>query len=486
VNRRIAFFVVAAWLALILGTHRGAMSPYTYGPEAAHHMPVTRRAAPDALTVLPVTRFFYDATAPHYPTAHNLRLPLHSFSVATVVSFIRPYLLANDVTNLLFLLLVIAAALRLAQRFRLDLRGVLLALLTVCALPPIVGFIGQPMQYIVGPAISYLVILAAMALPDDDLRNPWLAGGLTAILTLNYDWYVFFAALAAYCLFVVRFRTARDRVIYVLLSVVPLIGWNLFLRAVTGGTASVKIQRTFLAEIAGNWMAFLADPAETPLLPVTVTQIGAHIAFHQVIALIHWPLIVCCAIALWRAPLPAFRARHLLLLLVVFYVLEQLFTAAFDWENNPRRALPLFFAFACVYCWAAHRRAMQRGWTITFAVLFGFVSLIAFADVLVRTPSSPTLYMGDAIRNPPRYLLEIQDGRIAVSDVVAEGHEQFLQPFPRARIDAVTLPFVVANAVGLTCIVALLWIAARAQLLPRATPWIAAALWLASGIRFLV
>jgi hypothetical protein len=471
-------------------THRGPRSPYTYVPLAAGERarPVTRNAAPDAITILPVTRFFYDGTTPDYRTAHNLRLPLHSFLVATVASFVRPYLLANDLTNLLILVLLAAAALRLAARYEIDMRAALLALATVCALPPVVGYVGQAMHYIVGPGISFLIVLAVLALDDNDLRNPWTAGLLTAILMIHYDWYVYVAAIAVYVLFVVRFTSRRDALVYAIVALAPPIAWNAFLKFISGGSISNKLHNLFMADVLSGWLEYLVHPSLKPLLPVAVTQIGAQVAFHQIIAIIYWPLVACCAVALWRMPAGtnAFRGRALLLLLVGFYLLEQLFTAAFDWENNPRRALPVFIVFAFAYCWAIDRHLRRKGWAIAFVALFALTSFVAFADTILGTPAAPSLYMGDTIRSEIKMPLRFQNGRIVLSETLEPEYVPLQQPFPRARLENTTAAFAAANAFAGAAVIALFWIVARAGLLPRLTPHIAAAVWLASAIRFVV
>src|SRR5205814_9171065 len=52
-------------------------------------------------------------------------------------------------------------------------------------------------------------------------------------------------------------------------------------------------------------------------------------------------------------------------LLLLFYALHQMATAAFDWENNPRRALPVVLAIGYVYCWLADRwsAGVPAGWS---------------------------------------------------------------------------------------------------------------------------
>jgi hypothetical protein len=487
VKRRTAFLLLAGWLVLILATHRGARSPYSYVQQGTKAIPIDRNAAPDALTVRPVTRFFYDGTAPEYSSAHNLRLPLHSFMVATAAAFVRPYPLANELTNLMVMLIVIAAALRLAERYGVDMRAATLALATICALPPVVGYIGQPMHYIVGPAISFLVLMCVLTLAESDLRKPWLAALLTSILLLNYDWYVYAFAIALYLIFVVRFDSGRDALIYLILAAVPLLVWNQFLTAISGGTASRTVRFQFFSSIISGWVDYLWDIGTAPLLPLAITQIGVHVAVHQIVAFMYWPLVACCLAALWLArDASPFRGRMLLVLLVLCYLLEQLFTAAFDWENNPRRALPVFFVFAMTYCWMIDRHHLHRIWRSVFIALFVLTSFIAFADVLLDTPSAVTLYMGDTVRSEAKKPLQWQRGHIEIAPRLAPEFAALARPFPRARLTKATPAFVFANLFAGAAVILLFWFVARAELLPRHAPHAAGAVWLLSLVRFVV
>lgn len=489
--RRITLLLcLSAWLGLLLVTHRGPMSPYTYAAQAsgATGVPVTRAAEPDAFTVIQVTRFFYDGTTPDYTSAHNLRLPLHSFAVSVVEAFVRPYDVANEITNLLFLIVIAAVALRFADRCGLSRTAQLAGLATIFALPPIVGYIGQPMHYIVGPVINFLVILAALAGGDDRLRNPLFSGALTAILCVNYDPYVFAAALALYALLVVRLPNVRAVGIYAAVAILPAIGWKFFLDVASASAVSTAISRNFVAAVINGWSEFFAAPATQPLLPLTVSTIGFHLGIAEVAALIHWPLLVACLAVLWqyRGAESPFRGKKLLFLLVVLFFLEQLVTAAFDWENNPRRALPVFLAFACAYCWAIDVHRMRRWWRMVVATLFVFTSLIAFADVIVRTPATVSLYMGEAIREEPKWVLLMQPGKIVIAPELEPAYRVFRQSFERARLPEVRMPWLVANAFAAFWLVLLFALLARVELLPRGAPYICVAVILASAIRFVV
>jgi hypothetical protein len=487
-SRNAILLALSLWLALLLVTHRGPMSPYSYIPQAGSALQVTRAGAEDALTVIPVTRFLYDGTVPDYEEAHNLRLPLHSFVVSVLMAFVRRYDVANELANLLFMIILCIAALRLADRYSLQRGAVLLGLATLFALPPIVGYIGQPMHYIVGPAVNDLVILVALAAGEKRLRNPLFAGALTAILCVNYDWYVFAAALGLYVLFVVRLESSRAAAVYLAVALAPAVAWNRLLAAMSHSKVSARISNTFVSDVVVEWLDFLTKPAARPMFPLAATQIGAHVAFHELIALIHWPLLLGCAIVLWqyRPAAPAPRAVKLLLLLVAIFAVEQLLTAAADWENNPRRALPVFLAFACAYCWAIHTTWHQRAWRITFVTLFALTSLVAFADVLISAPGATPLYMSENIRGTAKYALRYQNGRIDIAPELAPEQRVFRQPFPRAAVSGLGWAWLAANAFAAAALLLLFVLLARVELLPRGAPYACAAVIVLSVIRFLL
>lgn len=477
-SRTIVITLLSAWALLLLVTHRGSRSPYTYIAQMAGS--VDRVANRDALAVLTLTRFFYDGSrAADWSKVPNLKLPTHSFAVSTAAAFVRPYLLANEVTNFLFIVLLIVAAMRFAARFGVSDRSMLLALATILALPAFVGYLGQPMHYIVGPVINYLVIMTAIALPERDLRNPWIAGALTAILTLNYDWYVFGAALLVH-LAILRFDSRRHDAIYVFVAAAPVLTWTRFISFLSGGTASSEV---FIVDIYFGWLEFLRAPAQHILLPFIASHLGVHIGAHEILALIFWPLLVACAIALWKSR-PLAGAHRIVLLLPLIFFLEQLATAAFDWENNPRRALPVLFAFGCAYCWVVGRYAGNRKWAAAFLALFALTAFLAFADVALNKPGAGFLYMGEAIRHEPKEALRYEDDLLRIAPSKDPETAVVLRSFPAARLDlAGAFMFAQLFVAFWMCIFFVLL--RRAELLPRFAPAAFVAVWLLSALRFL-
>jgi hypothetical protein len=338
------------------------------------------------------------------------------------------------------------------------------------------------MHYIVGITINFLAVLAASALSEEELRRPWLSGLLLAIVLLNYDAYVFAAAIAAYALFVVRFRRAIDSAVFIAVSAAPVILWTQFLRLLTHDTLSRMIERTFIQPVMNAWLDFLRHPLTYPLRPFLAGHVGLHIGAHFLLAMIYWPVLVLCVAGAWHL---RERPAPLVALLLAFYALHQLATAAFDWENNPRRALPAILALAFVYCRLVDQ--LPR-WRAAFVAALAISCVLALADTLLNTPAVAFLTTGQAIQHNPKEPITIGDMRFnhetmptLMADEPAVWHDLAAARVPRPALPA----WVFAQLFNAFFVCALLWLLGRAALLPRWAPIIGAAIWLASVVRFI-
>src|SRR5205085_5663209 len=127
-RKYLALAALTVWVFAIYFSHLGAWSPYSYGWAMFHGRSdriLGRVVNPDALQMVPAMHFLYDGeTWSPWEEVTNLRLPLHPFIVATIASFARSYLLANDIANLGALILLLAVVLNLAERQELRLAAV--------------------------------------------------------------------------------------------------------------------------------------------------------------------------------------------------------------------------------------------------------------------------------------------------------------------------------------------------------------------------
>ncbi|MCU1350735.1 MAG: hypothetical protein JWO56_3765 [Acidobacteria bacterium] len=480
------------WLALLLVTHAGARSPYSYGWALFDRDGARLFGSvvnPDALTVYPVTLFFYEPVAIDYTSAHNLKLPLHSFATSVTASFVRSYPLANYVTNLAFLWLLAVVIVNFGERMGIGRAPLLLTSLTLFSLPYYTHYAGQPMQYIAGPVVSFLVMMAAIACSRLGWRQPWLYGALFAILTLNYDWYVFGAALAAYTLFVVRFPRSRDYAVWAVVAFLPALLWSTFLRAISHDTISKLVRDAFLPAIVSAWAEIIRHA--DLVLAYAATHVGLNIALNEIITMLGWPILALVLFGLIRLRPEVLRDRTnvLPLLLVAAYIGEQLVTAAFDWENNPRRAIPVIAACFYAYAYVADRTWNSRRWRLALAAVLVATLGLSFADTVFRSPVITYLSTGQAIRSAPKLVFSMA-GRTLTPDslphLMADRYDGFWLWGAAAIRNPELLPaWVVAQLFAGGALLALLAILARAELLPRRAPLVALGLVAASlVIRF--
>jgi hypothetical protein len=466
------------WFAVALLTHSGARSPYSYIGAVVDLRAERidgRVVNYDAPSVRPVTQFFFDATPVKFAEAHNLKLPLHSVIVAAAAGFLRSYTLANYVVNLLALWLLAYVAVTMADSLAFPRFATLVAALTCAFLPLYTTHIGQPMHYIVGMAVNFLVMLAAMA----GARDPARLGILTAVLTLSYDPYVFIAALIV----AFPFRRARDWAVYVAVALLPVVVWRGFLTLIGDEVVSPAIRDVYFKPVLAGWRLVLSAPRDYPLVPFANAQVGLTMSFEMALALIYWPVAIVCVAGLIRSRPPANR---LLLALALLFVAGQLVTAAYDWENNPRRAIPLLFAFSCAYFFVVAARAHLRGWRIAFPGVMLLSLFLTMSDTFTGNPLAGYLPTGEAMKDPPKKMLAVADSHL---DTITYPKLMRDEParwwdMPSARVGRPAV-FLFANVFLMMMIVALLHVLRERALLPRFLPAaVTIAFLLSLGARF--
>jgi len=488
--------ILWAWLALLTLTHLGARSPYSYGwAVVGSTVPASRISGavvnPDALSLVSVAMFFYDATpVKNWEDAQNLRLPVHAFATSIVAGITRSYLFASYAVNFLFAALVAWAAVNVAEQFEIRRSATLVALMSAFTLPIYVEYLGQPMHYVVGVAVSFLVVLSILALPESDARNPWIAGIATAILLLNYDPFVFLAALIAYFLFVGGFPRRRDYAIFLATALAPALIWVGYLRWISHAMMSHNIQRRYFAPVIAAWGDVARHPIHNVLMPFVASHIGIHAAFREIVAVIHWPLAVVCIASLIRLrPRLTDKRMWIIALLPIAFLLEQMAVAAWDWELNPRRAIPVALAFGVSYCYVVNAMWPRRGWRIAFIALLIACAFLAMADTITRSPLLAYLHSGQGVREAPQQAIAYQDQRLdnkATMPMLADDQPIVWRDLHRAVLPAGERGvFAFAQLFNVALLVALFWLTARARILPRWTPAVAAAIWLISFVRFL-
>jgi hypothetical protein len=491
-SKPVVVAIAAVWIVLLMATHWGDRSPYSYGWAILTHEDLNAThisgvvVNPDVVPVQFVTMYFYTAAWPDWPTAQNLKLPLHSFAASIGMAFTRSYLLANYLANAVFAILLAIAAVNFADRFAVP-RGVtLVTLLTVFSLPLFVDYLGQPAQYIVGPAASFLVVLA---LAVNEERNPWVLGAGAMILALNYDPYVVLGALVAYVLFVVRFRRVRDFAIFVVIAAVPRLLWSHYLNVSSGGAMDQHLREKFFEPVLAGWREMIDAPAANLMQPFVASHIGVQVALHQVTAMIYWPLVAAGAFLLFRLRPRVAPGFVPIALLPLFFLFEQIAAAAWDWELNPRRAIPVMLTFAALWAWSARDVWARRGWRIAFVALMLLSMFLAMSDTLLKEPVMAYLRTGQAMRYEPHDPIKIENMRLdhdSMPKLLTNEMTIRWRDVAKARIEhGRRSAFFAGQAVGLLLLVSLFWLCGRAKLLPRWSALAALGVWAASLVRFL-
>ena len=492
-RKAVVLAIAIAWLALLTVTHYGGRSPYSYGwamfPWHNQTSEYLNGAVvnPDALSVRDVVLFFYDARPVDWPNAHNLALPLHAVVVSTFAGLTRGYLTSSYLANVLFFSLIAVAGLNLADRFAIRRSVTLATLLIFFSLPIVLDYVGQPLHYVVGMCGNFLVILAVVALDEKDARNPWIAALGVSILTLNYDPWIFLGALLAWFLLVRRFGRWWHAAAFLIAAAIPKIAWTQFLRVSSDGQMSKHLHKTFIEPALLGWQEMLTDPVGNLLQPFVASHIGVHVALHQIVAMIYWPLLAVCLWLLIRLHPRLGRPWILIALLPVFLLLEQMAAAAWDWELNPRRAIPVVLAFGVAFCWSANQVWDHRRWRVGVVALIVLCAFLAMADVVVRDPAMAFLRMGQAMTSSPQEAINQENKTLLPYYMPKLQRDRDIEW--RELDGAKVAPdrwreFAAGQVVTVYLLIALFWLTARAKILPRWSPHVAIAIWALSMLRF--
>jgi hypothetical protein len=496
-RKAVVIAIVAAWLALVWATHYGGRSPYSYGwamfPANNENSLYMHGVVvnPDAYSARDVSLFFYDGRYVDWGNAPNLDLPLHGFTVGTLAGLTRGTLSASYLANLFFFMLAAIAGLTLADRYGIRRGATLVALLTVFTLPIAIDYVGQPLHYVVGMSASFLVVLSMLAMDEHDARRPWIAALAVSILLLNYDPYIFLGALVAWLLFFRRFARWWHVPVFLVLAPIPKILWTRFLRWASHDNMSTALRDYFIRPVIGGWKELLADPVGNAMQPYVASHIGMHVGLHQLIAMIYWPLAAACLWLLFRLRPRLKRTFALAALLPVFFFLEQFAAAAWDWELNPRRAIPVVLAFAIAWCWSLDKVWDGRWWRAGAIALLVFSGFLAMSDALLREPVMSFLRIGQAMHLPPAEAINKENLRLipySMPKLLRDEKKIDWRDLETARVERNEnrrTIFIASQACGLYLLVGLFWLTARARLLPRWAPYAAAGVWLLSMTRFI-
>jgi hypothetical protein len=344
-----------------------------------------------------------------------------AFIITMLASFTRSDLLATYIAGTGALMLLVAVALKAAQRRGLPLLPVALALAALIATP----LVAQPSATTLTTVVNCLALLAALEIGDD-------YGLLLALVLVNQS-FVFAVAL----LLLVRRPIA----------LVAAAAWLWFIH-----------WRPDVSEwVRQPWSDFFHHPLDNALIPFASAHIGLHVALLELLAAAGWPLLLACAAALWALRADVHRDRRTLAVaaLAAAFVLQQLVIGPFDTPNDPRRALPALVALGIAWCWAAARLWPRRAWRVAIVAVLAVCAFAAFAGVLLKSPAIAYTATAQSIEANPKEPMTLMEKRVTVDQPIDWHHVDRAQIHDGPR-------FLATQLVMAFFLIALLWRVARA------------------------
>lgn len=493
-RKLLVFCVFFLLIMVIFDTHVGKMSPYSYAvPIVSDKVPPVIdgvSTSPDAPFFVPMANFFYgsEMTLPEKPRSFAATsLPVPAFLTSIFMGLTRSYVFANLLLNVLILLLLFLVFINFTYQSGLSYKTIGVSGVFILLFPFFAHYIGQPMQYITGTAINFLILLAIMNLCRLEKKNPFILGLLTGTLLLNYDPYIFFLAVVLYFIFVDRFERKLDYLYFFAVALSPYVLWTAFIQMIKPPKAVNEYTDVFLKTMLEGWFNYLKNPGKYFSLPFHAPQVGLTAAFKQTIAYIYLPLIpfVGYYVYKFRDSIKGSKIFKLLCLLVGVYLLEMMFASVFDWELNTRRALPVLFvfAFALTFTIAKSINSKKGRWVIAALLVISFV--LTFADVLIKDPSIQLTQTGVYIRGNPHKIMEVYECRLDKDSIPwVEGKEslEFNDTQKALPGSKGVKRFVFSQLFLFLVLLALFYSLYKATLLPHYSMWIFCLLFLTSMV----
>jgi hypothetical protein len=191
----------------------------------------------------------------------------------------------------------------------------------------------------------------------------------------------------------------------------------------------------------------------------------------MILSYVYWPLLAAVLLVLiWRRPALRLSPEvKLLIILCLAFFVHQMLTGVFDWEHNPRRALPVLFvfAFALTYSVSEVLRFKAGPWIVGAFLLVS--SLLTFSDTLFKSPSVSALQIGQIVRAQPMAAFELLPTRLdrRVLPTLPVDDRLRLFDYPKAKISGKYAGiFFLIQVFLFICSAFLVFVLSRAKLIP--------------------
>jgi len=476
-RKLLVFCVFFALTMLLFDTHLGTNSPYTYGyPVVYKQWPAAVEGLAtnwDAPLNVPMAEFFYGSqpSLSEQPATFSLAsLPIPSFMTSIFMGFTRSYTLASYMANITVLLLLFLVFINFAASLGTSYLAMGVAGSMILLLPFLAQYVGQPMHYITGTAVNFLILIGLMSLSHRGYKNAWGLGLLTGIFLLNYDPYVFFMAAILYFVFVDRLEKKRHYLYFLVAAAAPVLAWTLFVQLIKPPGATNQNYNSFIKPTIKGWLDYFKHPVKEFSLPFHAFQVGLTVAFREIIAYIYWPILifVCYYLFKFRNSIKGSKLFKFLYLLMGVFLIEMFVTSVFDFEKNTRRALPMLFVFAFFLTFVVAKTIGRGKVKYLIAVLLVMAFVLTFADVFVKDPSIQATQYGEYIRGEPNAIMKIYEERLNDLKTIPYG-QTLSMLFTQKRVDSGKLNlgrFVFSQLFLFLVLLALFFLLYKGALLP--------------------
>ncbi len=476
------FVIIGILFLVILGmffTHVGALSPYTWGC-AVHHLPYHYNdghyANVDFFLLSSLVKYFYEPGFINFKEVSATEWSFFCFILSVGLGITRSYALSTYTINILFLLALIIAVVNLLRKLNLSYKVIFISCLFILFVPFFNHYLGQSLHYLTSVSITFLVLICLIALNLKNERSGAIYGSLLGIITINYDWYIWYAAATCYFLFYYKLDSFKK---YLVFSLVPCVLWMYCISSTGTAPEHFRTLSVLLHDVVPPWAHYFNNPAKDVIFPFIVSQVGLVVAFKMLTSYIYWPLLIF--IGFYISDIKSTVKNHIFSKLIILIFLFNLFfilvLLPFEWENNPRRAIPLIFVFlsALIYsinkAWSSKNPRIKK--TVLALLILSFI--LSFSDTFFQNPTVPVMEMGETIRTPPKFLLDINKLRLNVQSIpnLPVNGPLKMSLYPKATMNKEYIPkYVLSQLIFSGCLYLLFRFLVSLELLPKYTQFI--------------
>lgn len=430
----------ASIIVLLFFTHMGAGSPYSWGCTVVNYHCINfdgHAANGDAEKNETIVKFFYEPSEANFYKMENIDVPFYYFLTSGIIGLTRSYAFSHYVINVVFLFLLFVVFSNLLIEFKMSESQIILSGLTILSLPFFTHYIGQQMYYISEVSISFIVLIITIKMTSINYKNPWVFGFLGGILLINYEWYQYYFAIVIFLTF---FYPIKNFKIFFIISGVIYCLWRYFLINFSSSGLNLISSHLFSEYIFPSWSKYFRNIPENFIFPFLVGHTGLIFAFKMFLSHIYWPLTFFTIFYLLKLKpdLKNHRFGYLALAISITYLSLMIFIVPLEWEQNPRRFIPIIFVFSMAITYIIHNlNKFKNGIRILIPLIIISFSL-SCSDFIFRTPVVHSLQFAEFIKEGPKKIFDISEKKLNDQNMPNLPKNSALKTgyFPKAKYQA--------------------------------------------------